>query len=60
MPATPIKQRTRISLADKVKLIEDSKKTDFSKKIAEEKYGIARNTILTFLKTMSIPKDHFL
>ena len=53
MPATPIKQRTRISLADKVKLIEDSKKTDFSKKIAEEKYGIARNTILTFLKTQN-------
>ena len=51
MPSTPIKQRTRISISYKVKLIEDSKKPGFSRKIAEEKYGIGRNTIATILKT---------
>ena len=34
---TPIKQRTRISLEDKVKLIEDSKKPGFNRKNAMEK-----------------------
>ena len=38
----PIKQRTRISLEDKVKLIEDSKRPDFNRKDAMEKYGIGR------------------
>ena len=49
MPSTPIKQRTRISISYKVKLIEDSKKPGFSRKIAEQKYGIGRNTISTVL-----------
>ena len=53
MPSTPVKQRTRISISDKVKLIEDSKKPGFSRKIAEEKYGIGRNTISTILKTQN-------
>ena len=53
MPSTPIKQRTRISISYKVKLIEHSKKPIFSRKIAEEKYGIGRNTISTILKTQN-------
>ena len=53
MPSTPIKQRTRISTSYKVKIIEDSKKPGFSRKIAEEKYGIGRNTISTILKTQN-------
>ena len=51
MPSIPIKQRTRICISDKVKLIEDSKKPVFPRKVAEEKYGIGRNTIATILKT---------
>ena len=51
MPSIPIKQRTRICISDKVKLIEDSKKPVFSRKVAEKKYGIGRNTIATILKT---------
>ena len=53
MPSTPIKQRTRISISDKVKLIEDSKKPGFSREIAEERYGIVKNTISTILKTQN-------
>ena len=53
MPSTPIKQRTRIFLSDKVKLIKDSKKPGFSRMIAEEKYGIGRNAISTILKTQN-------
>ena len=49
MPSTPIKQRIRISTSDKIKLIEHSKKPGFSRKIAEQKYGIGRNTISTVL-----------
>ena len=49
MPSTPIKQRIRITISYKVKLIEDSKKPGFSRKIAEQKYGIGRNTISTVL-----------
>ena len=48
--STPIKQRTRISLQDKVKLIEDSKKPGFNRKNAMEKYGIGRNAVFTILK----------
>ena len=47
---TPIKQRTRISLEDKVKLIEDSKRPGFNRKDAMEKYGIGRNAVSTILK----------
>ena len=53
MPSTPIKQRTRISISYKVKLIEHSKKPIFSRKIAEEKHGIGRNTFSTTLKTQN-------
>ena len=49
MPSTPIKQRIRITISYKVKLIEDSNKPGFSRKIAEQKYGIGRNTISTVL-----------
>ena len=49
MPTT-IKQRTRISLEDKVKLIEDSKRPGFNRKDAMEKYGIGRNAVSTILK----------
>ena len=44
---TPLKQRTRISLEDKVKLIEDSKRPGFNRKYAMEKYGIGRNAVST-------------
>ena len=47
---TPLKQRTRISLEDKVKLIEDSKRPGFNRKDAMEKYGIGRNAVSTILK----------
>ena len=40
-------------MADKVKLIEDSKRPGISIKIAEEKYGISRNAISTILKTQN-------
>ena len=46
---TPIKQRTRISLEHKVKLIEDSKRPGFNRKDAMEKYGIGRNVVSTIL-----------
>ena len=53
MPSTPIKQRTRISISDRVKLIKYSKKPGFSRKIAEKKYEIGRDTIATILKTQN-------
>ena len=43
--ATPTKQRVRISLEMKGKLIEDSKKSGFDRKKLEEKYGIGKSAI---------------
>ena len=51
---TPLKQRTRISLEDKVKLIEDSKRPGFNRKDAMEKYGIGRNAQLVMTKVWQI------
>ena len=42
---TPIKQKVKISLEDKAKIIEESKKPGFNKKQAKEKYG--RTTIIS-------------
>ena len=50
---TPMKQRVRLSLEDKVKIIEESKKPGFNKKQAEEKYGIGRTTIPNILKNQT-------
>ena len=59
MPSTPIKQRTRISISDRVKLIKYSKKPGFSRKIAEKKYEIGRDTIATILKTQNEISKNF-
>ena len=48
---TPIKQRVKISLEDKAKIIEESKKTGFKKNQAEEKYG--RTIISNILKNQT-------
>ena len=53
MPSTPIEQRTRIYLAEKVKLIEYSQKQGFSREIAEDKYGIDRNAISTIFNKVA-------
>ena len=47
--ATPTKQRVRISLEMKGKLIEDSKKPGFDRKKLIEKYGIGRSAISNIL-----------
>ena len=44
----------RISLEDKAKVIEDSKRSGFNRKKIEEKYGIGRNTISNILKNQTI------
>ena len=51
---TPLKQRTKISLENKVKLIEDSKRPGFKRKYAMEKYGIGRNAQLVMTKVWQI------
>ena len=48
--ATPMKQRVRISLEIKGKLIDDSKKPGFDRKKIEEKYGIGRSAISNILR----------
>ena len=47
----PMKQRVKISLEDKAKIIEESKKPGFNKKQAEEKYG--RTTISNIFKNQT-------
>ena len=48
---TPLKQRTRISLEDKVKLIEDSKRPGFNRKGAMEKYGMWWKALWSLLQS---------
>ena len=50
-PVTP--KRIRLSLAEKAKIIEDSKKPGFYKKQIEEIYGISRPAILNILKNQN-------
>lgn len=50
-PKTP--QRRRLSLKEKVKIIEDSKKPGFDKAKIIKEYGISRPTIISLLKNQS-------
>ena len=50
-PVTP--KRIRLSVAEKAKIIEDSRKPGFDKKKIEEKYGISRPAILNILKNQN-------
>ena len=50
-PVTP--KRIRLSVAEKAKIIEDSRKPGFDKKKIEEKYGISRPAILSILKNQN-------
>ena len=47
-PKTP--QRRRLSLKEKIKIIEDSKKPGFDKAKVMKEYGISRPTIINILK----------
>ena len=47
-PKTP--QRRRLSVKEKVKIIEDSKKTGFDKAKIMKEYGISRPTVISVLK----------
>ena len=47
-PKTP--QRRRLSLKEKIKIIEDSKKPGFDKAKGMKEYGISRPTIINILK----------
>ena len=50
-PVTP--KRIRLSVAEKAKIIEDSRKPGFDKKKIEKKYGISRPAILSILKNQN-------
>ena len=50
-PLTP--QRTRLSIKQKIKIIEDSKKVGFDKKKTMETYGISRTGLITLLKNQT-------
>ena len=47
-PKTP--QRRRLSLKEKIKIIEDSKKPGFDKAKIMKEYGISRPTVINILK----------
>ena len=50
-PKTPkTLQRRRLSLKEKIKIIEDSKKPGFDKAKVMKEYGISRPTIINILK----------
>lgn len=46
--------RVRLTLADKVKIIEESKKSDFCRKAICEKFGISKATVSQILKNQKI------
>ena len=50
-PLTP--KRTRLSIKQKIKIIEDSKKVGFDKKKTMETYGISRTGLITLLKNQT-------
>ena len=45
--------RVRLTLADKVKIIEESKKSDFCRKAICEKFGISKATVSQILKNLN-------
>ena len=47
-PLTP--KRTRLSIKQKAKIIEDSKKVGFDKKKTMDEYGISRTGLINLLK----------
>ena len=46
--------RVRLTLADKVKIIEESKKSDFCRKKICQEFGISKATIRQILKNQKI------
>merc|ERR1712018_458544 len=50
-PLTP--KRTRLSIKQKIKIIEDSNKVGFDQKKTMETYGISRTGLITLLKNQT-------